>query len=233
MSTLKRQTWKSVRDAIHAKILNATYSPGDKLPKDEDIAKELGCARTTVQRAMRDLSDSGLILRRRKGGTHIRFDPVTKATLHIPVIRTQVEERGDDYGYQLVNRNEAQTPFPVMASFGISAPEHMLHVEALHLANQRPYLYEDRWISTITVPQILEVDLERESANEWLLRNKPYSRCDMRFYAMNATAYLANLLDVKINDALFVTERTTWIDEQPITTLKSIAAPGYQMVARI
>lgn len=213
--------------------MNSTYAPGDKLPRDEDIANQLGCARTTVQRAMRDLSDSGIIERRRKGGTRVCANPVTIATLNIPVIRIEVEERGDKYGYQLVSHEEAKIPLRIMANFDVSTSSKMLHVEALHLSNQRPYIYEDRWISTAVVPEIMNVDLENNSANEWLILNKPYSRCDMRFYAINANEHLANLLNVDVKDALFVTERTTWINDQPITTLKSVAAPGYQLVAQI
>jgi len=221
-----------VRDDIRAKILNSTYLPGDKLPKDQDIADELGCARTTVQRAMRDLSDSGILQRRRKGGTHVRSDPVTRATLEISIIRKEVEQQGSVYGYQLVKRTLIETPFSVMARFGINAPTKMLRIEALHLADQRPYIYEDRWVSTETVPEIINVDLEKHSANEWLVHNKPYSKCDIYFSALKASKYHAELLDTQVNEALFVLERTTWINEKPITTVKAVARPGYQLQAQ-
>lgn len=109
----------------------------------------------------------------------------------------------------------------------------MLRVEALHLADQRPYIYEDRWISLRTVPEILDVDLETVNANEWLVHNKPYSRCDIRLYALRANAYYAELLDTDENEALFVTERTTWIGGSPITTVISVAAPGYKLLTTI
>ena len=41
-----RLSWTDVRDEIRTRILSRTYAPGDKLPRDEDIAAELGCART-------------------------------------------------------------------------------------------------------------------------------------------------------------------------------------------
>lgn len=233
MSTKTRHSWKSIRDSIHQKILDSTYSPGDKLPRDEDIAKELGCARTTVQRAMQDLSDSGIIQRKRKRGTHIPHAPVTRATLSIPVARKEVEQRGSVYGYQLVSKTMAEAPLSVIAGFGLDSPCPMLNVEALHLADQRPYIYEDRWISTDTVPEIVNVDLKKHSANEWLIQHKPYSRCDIRFYAVKATKYYAQLLDTEVNEALFVTERTTWIGDKPITTVKAVARPGYQILTRI
>ena len=233
MSPDPRLSWTDVRDRIQTRILDRTYSPGDKLPRDEDIAVELGCARSTVQRAMRELSTSGLVERKRKGGTHVRTDPVTRATLDIPITRREVERRGGKYDYHLINREMAQTPLSVMAKFGLKHTAEMLHVEALHMADNRPFILEDRWISTATVPEILAVDLARESANEWLVRNKPYSRCDLRFYAMNARDEIARRLDTYPGEALFVIERTTWIGGDPITSVQAVTAPGYQLFTQI
>lgn len=233
MTQTVRNSWIEVRNVIQSKILDSTYAPGDKLPKDEDFAREIGCARTTVQRAMRHLSDSGIVERRRKGGTIVRADPVTRATLDIPITRKEVEQKGGVYGYQLLNRTIENSPVPVTANFGLAASAKMLRIEALHLADQRPYIYEDRWVSLKTVPEISEVDMSNESANEWLVRNRPYSRCDLRFYASRAGDYYARVMGTNENDALFVMERTTWIREEPITTVKAVTLPGYQLLTQI
>jgi GntR family transcriptional regulator, histidine utilization repressor len=233
LTTATRLSWKDVRNSIHARILDSTFMPGDKLPRDEDIAEELGCARSTVQRAMRDLSDSGIVERRRRGGTHVRFDPVTRATFDIPITRKEVEQKGGVYGYQLISLNTGQTPRSITAKFGLPAPAAMLRVQALHLSDHRPFIYEDRWVCTRTVPEISNVDLNRESANEWLVRNKPYSRCDLRFYAIMASDRDAQLLEIAPGEALFVMERTTWIGADPITTVKAVTTPGYQLLTRI
>ncbi|THF68906.1 MAG: UTRA domain-containing protein [Sulfitobacter sp. SK025] len=231
MNDQGRLSWTDVRDEIRARILSRTYAPGDKLPRDEDIAVEFGCARTTVHRAMQELAQNGLIERKRKGGTHVMTDPVTRATFDIPITRREVERRGSKYGYQLISRKLDDTPMPVMARFGIQQPAQMLHVKALHLADNRPYIFEDRWVDTQSTPDILNVNLEVESANEWLVRNKPYSRVDVRFYAMNAEVECAELLATRAGEALLVIERTTWIGDIPITSVQAVAAPGYQLTA--
>ncbi|MDA0721286.1 MAG: GntR family transcriptional regulator [Proteobacteria bacterium] len=227
-----RLSWTDVRDEIRTRILSRTYAPGDKLPRDEDIAAELGCARTTVHRAMQALSLAGLVERKRKGGTHVRTDPVSRATFEIPITRREVELRGAKYNYQLISRKLEQSPIAVMARFGIQRPVQMLHVMAIHLADNRPYILEDRWIDVCSTPDILDVDLTKESANEWLIRHKPYSRMEVRFSALNANGETAQHLSASAGSALFVIERTTWIGVAPITTVQAVAAPGYQLTAR-
>ncbi|QOL82116.1 GntR family transcriptional regulator [Pseudooceanicola spongiae] len=231
MTTPQRHSWKDIRDRIHARILDRTYRPGDKLPHDEDMAQTLGCSRSTVQRAMQDLSESGLVERRRKGGTHVRPEPVARVTIEIPIIRKEVEDLGQRHGYQLLSRAALPPPAEIATRMELSAHVPCLHVRALHLAQDRPYLYEDRWINLQTAAEIDSVDLCTISANEWLVLNMPYTRCELRFFALAADADLAKALHTSPNTALFAIERTTWIDTQPITTVRTIGAPGYQLSA--
>lgn len=179
---------------------------------------------------MQDLADRGLVDRRRKGGTRVRSDPVTRATLDIPITRREVEHKGGRYSHQLIRRREQPAPRGVLAAFELTEPRDMLRVEALHLSDGRPYIFEDRWVCPETVPEMRDLDLSQQSANEWLVHNKPYSRCDLRFYAVSADPALADLLEAPAGTALLVIERTTWIEAAPITTVKAITAPGYQLL---
>ena len=181
---------------------------------------------------MQDLSQSGTVKRRRKGGTSITLHPITRTTFDIPITRLEVEALGQEYGYFLVSREISSVTRQVASSFGLSGQPEMLHVAALHLANKRPYIFEDRWISPETTPEILDVDLSQDSANEWLLLNRPYSDCEVRFLAKTANQREAEMLETDVGAALFVMERTTWIEDAPITHVRAIATPGYQLIAR-
>ncbi len=225
-------SWSEIRDEIKRRVLERELLPGAKLPNDQELAEEFGCARTTVQRAMQDLVHSGTVNRRRKGGTTVTLHPITRTTFDIPITRLEIQTAGKEYGYFLVSREIRVSPTHVASSFGLAKPMEMLHVVALHLADKKPYIYEDRWIVHSTTPEILDIDLSRESANEWLIRNRPYSDCEVRFLAKNATHHEAELLSADPGDAVFVMERTTWINKAPITMVRAIAAPGYQLVTK-
>ncbi len=231
MKTNPRQSWKDVRNHIRGRILDSTYRPGDKLPRDEDIARELACARTTVHRAMRSLADDGLVERRRKGGTIVRPDPVTRATLDIPITRLEIEARGHVYSHHLIRKTEQAATAAIAARFGQSVPGDLLHIAALHVADGRPYVLEDRWISLATVPEIRDVDLATTSANEWLVHNRPYSRCDVQIHATTCTETEAECMEIAKGSAVLVLERTTWINREPITFVRSLHAPGYRLMS--
>lgn len=231
MIVAARQSWTDVRDVMRARILDRTYNLGDRLPRDEDIARELGCTRTTVHRAMQDLASTGLIERRRKGGTHVTANPVGRATYGVAITRREVESSGRAYDYRLISRRAEVCPAPIAARLGLSLPREMLHIEALHLADNQPYVLEDRWVDLVSCPQILDVDLTRVSANEWLVRHKPYSRIAVRFYAAESASDAAKHMACRKGQALLVIERVTWGDSGPITYVKATTAPDYQVMA--
>ena len=233
LSTAKLNSWREIRDEIQRRILDRSLLPGDKLPRDEELAAEFGCARTTVQRAMRELAERGVIVRRRKGGTRVNEDPITRASLDIPITRIEVEQSGAAYGYRLHSADRKTPPKRIAEQFELRSRPKMLNVRALHTADGKPYIFEDRWVSLDTVPEILDVDLAAESANEWLIRNKPYSRCDIGVYAVNASASEARIMGTDAGRALFVIERTTWIGQDPITSVRAVARPEYRMVTRV
>ena len=229
MTLAQKHSWSDIRDVIHSRILDATYRPGDKVPRDEDLALELGCARTTVHRAMRALAENGIVERRRKGGTIVSQNPVTRTRLDIPVTRLEIEASGARYAYHMVDCQHRHVPPAVAAVMGLAEREEMMQIMALHLSDGKPFIFEDRWISLKTVPEIVSVDLKRQSANEWLVHNRPYNKCAVQIYAEAVTSDLAEQMHVVNGTALLCLERTTWLNDAPITHVRATTAPGYRL----
>jgi GntR family histidine utilization transcriptional repressor len=86
--------WEDIRAEVLRRIRVRDWPPGGLIPTEETLAQEFGCARATVNRALRELAGAGVLERRRKAGTRVALLPVRKATLEIPVIRQEIEARG-------------------------------------------------------------------------------------------------------------------------------------------
>ena len=74
-------SWQDIKRAVITRISERVWRPGELIPGEQELAREFGCARATVSKAMRELADAGLLERRRKAGTRIALNPVRKATL--------------------------------------------------------------------------------------------------------------------------------------------------------
>jgi DNA-binding transcriptional regulator YhcF (GntR family) len=67
-----RPPYVQVANALRAAILTKTFSPGDRLPSRTELAKKYNVAPMTVQNALRELRDEGLIVSRQGSGVFVR-----------------------------------------------------------------------------------------------------------------------------------------------------------------
>ena len=65
-----------VADAIRQQILDGVYFPGDRLPRQHDLAKEHGVAFNTLKQALDLLSGEGYIVRKVSQGTYAALPEV-------------------------------------------------------------------------------------------------------------------------------------------------------------
>ncbi len=223
------RNWQSVQEEVRRRIHAREWKPGDLIPNESELALEFGCARTTVNRALRSLAESGVLDRRRKAGTRVAAQPVAKATLDISVIRIEVEERGQKYGYQRIERDAAVPPLAISGAMKTSAQRPLLHIRALHLADDAPYAFEDRWINPDVVPDAMREPFDSVSANEWLLRHAPYTHGEIAFSATSATPDEATILGCPASSALFAIDRLTWDGAASVTKVRLLFGPGHQL----
>lgn len=229
MNTPSFRNWQSVQTEVLRRIHAREWTPGDLIPNEADLALEFGCARTTVNRALRAVAESGLLDRKRKAGTRVAMQPVAKATLSIAVIRTEIEGRGQQYGYRRVERQKSVPPLGVSKTMKTGPDHPLLHVRALHLADEKPYAYEDRWIDPHVVPTAMDESFKTISANEWLLSFAPYTHGDIKFSATSATRDEALVLQCLPHSALFAIDRVTWDAELAVTNVRILFSPGHQI----
>ncbi|WP_420408415.1 GntR family transcriptional regulator [Hoeflea sp.] len=227
------KSWQAVQAEVLRRINSREWKPGEFIPHEAELSREFGCARATVNRALRGLAESGLLDRRRKAGTRVALHPVRKATLAIPVIRLEIESKGQSYRHQVLTRGPAVPPAGIRARMRTEPGVKLMHLVTLHMADGKPYVFGDRWINPEAAPGIETADLTSLSANEWLVRNIPFEGGDFTFSAMTAGSREAEILACPEGEGLFVIERSTWNQAQVITSVRLTFSPGYRMHTEI
>ena len=220
--------WEAIRDDVRARIAAREWVPGGLIPGEAALAASYGVARATVNRALRELAETGLVERRRKAGTRVAQGAARRAVLSIPVIREQVEALGKAHSFQILTLAEVTAPKVVLDAMRLAADRTLLHIVTLHRADGRPHALETRWLNLAAVPGPLP-DLMRITVNEWLLQTVPYATGEIVFAAEPAGADEARHLDCAPGAALFVTERVTRTDVGPVTWVRLAHAPGWRM----
>jgi GntR family histidine utilization transcriptional repressor len=220
--------WEEIRTEVLRRIRARDWPPGALIPGEEALAGEFGVARATVNRALRDLAEAGVVERRKRAGTRVAALPVRRARLDIPVIRLDVLGRGLAYDFKVLADQMAPAPVPVTARLGLPEGVAMRYLETLHLAGGRPYVLESRWLNPEALPSP-SPDFASVSANEWLVSHVSLVSGDISFTAEPAGAREADVLGVAFGTALLVAERTTFGTIGPVTWVRLAHAPGHRV----
>lgn len=229
MTAAQTNGWQFIESDLLRRLQEQEWIPGDLIPREVELAAEYGCARPTVNRALNAIANRGLLDRKRKAGTRVATHPSDRPTVTIPIIRQEIESKNQPFSYTLITREIENPPASIAAQLCLGSNVRALHLKALYLADHRPYVFEDRWINTETFSEALDVDFSIISANEWLVKNKPYTRGNFTFEAANASKDVAELLGAVTNDALFMLKRRTHHRNAVITVATLTYHPGYQL----
>jgi|TARA_B110000438_G_scaffold275393_1_gene296339 GntR family histidine utilization transcriptional repressor len=227
-----KAAYKDVKSDILSKITKGEWALGSLIPNEVDLAMTYGCVRSTVNRAMRELAEEGLIERRRKSGTRVRMTPIRQARFDIPIVRAEIEAKSAEYRYSLVSSSVEPAPGWLCARLKLSQKSEVLRLVCMHYADGDPYQHEDRWINLVSLPQAQTVNFSDIGPNEWLVSTIPFSDVEISFSAGLADQRLNDYLTCALGDPVFTIERSTWWEGQAVTYVRLTYKPGHRLTTR-
>ena len=227
-----KAAYKDVKSDILSKITKGEWALGSLIPNEVDLAMTYGCVRSTVNRAMRELAEEGLIERRRKSGTRVRMTPIRQARFDIPIVRAEIEAKSAEYRYSLVSSSVEPAPGWLCARLKLSQKSEVLRLVCMHYADGDPYQHEDRWINLVSLPQAQTVNFSDVGPNEWLVSTIPFSDVEISFSAGLADQRLNDYLTCALGDPVFTIERSTWWEGQAVTYVRLTYKPGHRLTTR-
>lgn len=222
-----------ILNEVEGSILSGEWSPGHRIPFEHELMASYGCSRMTVNKALGELVRKGLIERRRKAGTYVRFPHVQSAVMEIHDLRREVQALGLPYRYSMIERRVRPLTEADRDRIDLPLPAQVLETVCVHHAGERPFCLERRLISLATVPAAAGEMFEDAPPGTWLLSKVPWSLAEHRIRAENASAADAQRLGIAPMSACLVIERRTRIGEAPITHA-TLAYPGgsHELVAQ-
>lgn len=158
MKTKKERlpVYQTIKTEMREWIQTGIWKQGGLIPVEAALAREYGCARATVNRALRKLAQEGILERRRKAGTRVVMPVGRSANFEIPRIRLEIEETGATYRYALLLREVTVPTANVRNKLETSQEIRSLHLHCLHYSNEAPFQFEDRWINLKSIPEVEE-----------------------------------------------------------------------------
>lgn len=223
-------TWQSVRADVLGRIRSGEWPPGALIPTEQALSVQMGCARATVNRALRELADSGIIQRRRKVGTRVSATPSRRATLSLPVIRDEIETLGAAYGYQMTECVTSKPSPQAMRALQVDADHDLILVKSRFTADDRPHCCEAIWLNPAAMEMPDTAVFTAEPPQEWLARVLPVSQTRFTILAEAASGSCACNLGVDPGTPVMAIERVNTLDAMPVSYARQFYPPGHRLV---
>ncbi len=218
---------------IRDRILSGEWPPGYRIPFEHELTTQYGCSRMTVNKALSQLANAGLIERRRRSGSFVRRPQLQSAILEIHDIKAEVDALGLPYRYELVTRLQRKATRADLVRLDVPLPSTVLELSCRHFAGDRPFCLEDRLISLAAVPEAADESFAEMAPGPWLVSRVPWNAAEHTIRATAANPGSAAALGIAAGTACLVIERRTWSADQPVTHVRlTYAGDSHALVAR-
>lgn len=202
------QVSRQLEDAIESGELE----PGYKLDNEIALAGRFGLSRPTMRRAIQELVNKGLLIRKRGVGTQVVHSKVRRevelTSLYDDLARTHQKPRTD-----VLHNSVDPAPAEVAAELEVPVGTPLRHLERLRLAHDEPLAILRNWLPE-EVLEPTDIDLENRGLYELMRTNGLYMRiARQRIGARGATTAEAHLLAKRKNAPLLTMQRTTYDDQ--------------------
>src|ERR1700727_4024098 len=144
-----------VKRHILENIGSGKWAISSRVPSENDIVKKFGVSRMTANRALKELSDEGVLVRIAGVGSFVADRHARAHPLEIRGIDQEIRERGHVPRAKIVSLERIRAVADLAEDFGI-APRGELYCSLIvHFENDRPIQLEDRYVLPKLAPDYL------------------------------------------------------------------------------
>ena len=224
---------QQILNDIEGNILSGHWPPGYRIPFEHELMEQYQCSRMTVNKVLTHLANIKLIERRRRAGSFVTKPHSTSAVLEIADIKTEVEDLGFAYNYEITTRHDKEASASDQAFLEVGKGAPLLELVVCHYANARPFCLEERLISLVAVPEAANEKFQELPPGSWLMRQVPWSTAEHRIRAVAVPLATAKKLNIFPESPGLVVERRTWSGDGPVTYVRlTYPADEHELVAR-
>ena len=209
--------YERVKAFVRAKTRDGDWKPGDKIPSENELVKVLGVSRMTVNRALRELSEQGELLRRAGVGTFVAEVRPQSTLLRIARIGDEIRARGHRYDWSVTRKKSGPATAELASAFDIPAGSTLFHLVCVHRENGEPVELEDRYVNPFCAPRFLEQSFKTVTPSEYLLDVIPADEIEHIVDAILPSASDARLLKLGKNEPCLLLTRRTWSANTTVT----------------
>lgn len=198
-----------VATRIEKAIMDGTLAAGSRLENEIALGERLGLSRPTVRRAIQDLVDKGLLVRRRGIGTQVVHGQVTRG-LELTSLFEDLTRSGKKATTKILETKLVKASAKDAERLGVDKGSPVFYVRRVRFADLVPVSVMENWLPA-DFSDFTAAELEEHGLYQ-MLRSRGINLrvAKQRIGARKANSEEAGLLQIDKGSALLSMDRTAY-----------------------
>ncbi|MDX1298562.1 MAG: histidine utilization repressor [Pseudomonas sp.] len=227
--------YRQAKAFVMAKVRSGEWKPGDLIPSEQKLTLELNMSRMTINRALRELTDEGELVRLSGVGTFVASRKPQSNLLMIANIADEIQARGHQYACEILQLGRESASMAVAAALDLKTGSSVYHLTCVHSEDGIPVQLEDRYVNAALVPEFLQQAFgERLQPSQYLLDTIAADDIEHIVDAVLPTPEERQQLQISENEPCLVLIRRTWSNAQGVTFVRFLhPSSRYRLGSRV
>lgn len=214
-----------VKQAITRKILSGEWHPNQRVPSESEFVRAMGVSRMTINRALRELTAEGILVRQQGVGTFVAEQKAHSSLFEVHNIAEEIASRGHQHSAQLIELRSARANMEEAMNLGVRTNHPIFRSVMLHFENELPIQIEERVVNSALAPDYDKQDFTHHTPYEYLMKVAPMTEGEHLVEAVIANEKEREMLQISQTEPCLQIKRRTWSGDQIVTSAR-LLHPG-------
>jgi GntR family histidine utilization transcriptional repressor len=225
MTSPNAPLYERIKNLILTQIASGGWAAAQRIPSENELVRQVGASRMTVNRALRELTDAGYLVRVQGVGTFVADRRAQGHPLAIRNIADEILARGHLHTAQVMSLERCTATAQLAGLFNLRAGHQLFHSRMVHKENGLPIQLEDRYVNPAVAPGYLEQDFTVTTPNAYLMQVAPVQTVEHIVQAARTDTATAQLLQMDASEPCLVLHRRTWT-QGTVATAVTLSHPA-------
>ena len=217
--------YSQIKRMISTRIQSGEWRTGDRILSEAELVRDLGVSRMTINRALRELTLEGQLIRVQGVGTFVAENKAQAALFEVKNIADEIRGRGSRHEARVILLRREAASDQTARLFEMKSGDEVYHSILLHLENDVPIQIEDRLVDPRMAKDYLAQDFTRITPFVYLTEAAPISEAEHVIEAVLPGAEERRLLKIPAKEPCIRLHRRTWSDGKPVSAV-DLTYPG-------
>ncbi|MBA1204879.1 histidine utilization repressor [Pseudomonas capeferrum] len=214
--------YAQVKQMIIRQIEKGSWPPHHRVPSESELVSQLGFSRMTINRALRELTADGLLVRMQGVGTFVAEPKSRSALFEVNNIADEIAARGHRHSCQVIALAAEAAGAERALALDLREGQRVYHSLIVHFENAVPVQIEDRYVNALIAPDYLQQDFTLQTPYAYLSQVAPLTEGEHVVEAILADPEECRLLQIERGEPCLLIRRRTWSGRSPVTSARLI-----------